>query len=86
MYNSGVYEGVVMVRTQIYFDEILLDELKQQSTRLGVSVSAYIREVLKKDLSIKKDSNIKQNLAEFVGIWKEKNISEEEIKKQAWER
>lgn len=75
-----------MVRTQIYFDEILLDELKQQSTRLGVSVSAYIREVLKKDLSIKKDSNIKQNLAEFVGIWKEKNISEEEIKKQAWER
>jgi len=43
-----------MHRTQIYFEETLFEELKQQANTLGISLSAYIRDTLKKDLQNKK--------------------------------
>ena len=35
-----------MQRTQIYFEESMLKELKQKANALGISLSAYIRDTL----------------------------------------
>ena len=43
-----------MHRTQIYFEESLFAELKSQANSLGLSLSAYIRNVLEKDLQERK--------------------------------
>ena len=39
-----------MVRTQIYFEEETLKDLKSISKRLNISVSEFIRKVVKKEL------------------------------------
>lgn len=43
-----------MHRTQIYFEEPLFVEIKSQANNLGLSLSAYIRETLEKDLQDRK--------------------------------
>ena len=48
-----------MHRTQIYFEE-----LKRQVNTLGVSLSAYIRDTLKKDLEEKKRDTTQASLRE----------------------
>ncbi len=40
-----------MRRTQIYFEEDMLLELKQKANSMGISLSAYIRNVLQKNLN-----------------------------------
>ena len=37
-----------MHRTQLYFDETLFNQIKQTANSMNMTVSAYIREVLKK--------------------------------------
>jgi hypothetical protein len=73
-----------MHRTQIYFEEPLFDELKRQANTLGISLSAYIRDVLKKDLDNKKKKPTKLNLSHFSGMWEDREISQESLREHAW--
>lgn len=73
-----------MHRTQIYFDESLFEELKGQANSLGLSLSAYIRKTLKKDLEEKKKKPQALDLSAFSGMWKDKDITQESIRKKAW--
>ncbi|WP_147636148.1 hypothetical protein [Bathymodiolus platifrons methanotrophic gill symbiont] len=43
-----------MHRTQIYFEELLFADVKRQANNLGLSLSAYIRKTLEKDLEERK--------------------------------
>ena len=72
-----------MQRTQIYFEETMLEEMKQKAKALGISLSAYIREVLQKDLEEEKRKPQKLDLSEFAGMWGE-DVTLEEIRKRAW--
>lgn len=73
-----------MHRTQIYFDETLFEELKKQANLMGMSLSAYIRETLKNDLKNKKSKQNRVNLKEFSGMWENRDISQESLRKKAW--
>ncbi len=73
-----------MHRTQIYFDESLFEELKSQANSLGLSLSAYIRKTLKKDLEEKKKKPQPLDFSNFSGMWKDRDITQESIRKKAW--
>ncbi|MEZ5535856.1 MAG: hypothetical protein R3F02_09535 [Thiolinea sp.] len=73
-----------MHRTQIYFDEPLFEAIKQQAARLNMSVSAYIRKTLEQDIAAKKTAGQDKDLTEFAGMWKDRDISQESLRKQAW--
>ena len=73
-----------MHRTQIYFEETLFEELKQQANTLGISLSAYIRDILKKDLQEKKKKPTSTDLSSFAGMWEDRDISQESLRKKAW--
>ena len=45
-----------MQRTQIYFEESMLEELKQRANSLGISLSAYIRNSLQNNLNNKEET------------------------------
>ena len=79
-----MYKGTLMHRTQIYFEEELFTELKQQANQLGLSISAYIRETLKKDLEKRKKEPKKVDFSEFSGMWQDRDISIETIREKAW--
>jgi predicted DNA-binding ribbon-helix-helix protein len=57
-----MYKESVMVRTQIYFEEETLKDLKNISKSLDISVSEFIRKVVKKELKVNK----KDNLSDFL--------------------
>ena len=73
-----------MHRTQIYFEEPLFDELKRQASALGISLSAYIRDVLKKDLDNKKREPTKVDLSSFSGMWEDRDITQKSLRDKAW--
>jgi len=74
-----------MHRTQIYFEEELFNKIKNQANKMGTSISAYIREVLKKDLEKKEKLSQKIDFDEFAGMWSNrKDISIDKIRKKAW--
>jgi len=73
-----------MHRTQIYFEEPFFEELKRQASSLGVSLSAYIRDTLKKDLEEKKKKPSSVDLSHFSGMWEDRDISQESLREQAW--
>ncbi|HIP28701.1 MAG TPA: hypothetical protein EYG82_05945 [Sulfurovum sp.] len=73
-----------MHRTQIYFEEPLFEELKRQANSLGISLSAYIRDTLKKDLEEKNKKPSSVDLSNFSGMWEDRNISQESLREQAW--
>ena len=73
-----------MHRTQIYFEENLLQEIKEQAKQLNISMSAYIRKTLKKDLHEKKNKPNVSNFAEFAGMWEDRDITQESLRKAAW--
>lgn len=79
-----MYKRVYMHRTQIYFDEPLFEELKRQANILGISLSAYIRETLKKDLENKKKKTTSLDLSEFSGMWEERDLTQESLREEAW--
>ncbi len=73
-----------MHRTQIYFEENLFEEIKEQAKQLNISMSAYIRKTLKKDLQEKKNKSDTTNLRDFAGMWEGRDITQESIRKDAW--
>ena len=73
-----------MHRTQIYFEEALFEELKRQANVLGISMSAYIRDVLKKDLDNKKREPTKLDLSHFSGMWEDRDVTQESLRNEAW--
>ncbi len=73
-----------MQRTQIYFEEQMLAQLKQKAANLGVSLSSYIRTSLQKNLQDDEQEPKHINLSEFAGMWKDKDITLESIRKDAW--
>ena len=73
-----------MHRTQIYFEEPLFEELKSQANALGVSLSAYIRDTLKKDLQKKKNEPQTHDFSQYAGMWEGRDTTQESLRKQAW--
>ena len=73
-----------MHRTQIYFEETLFEELKRQANITGISLSAYIRDILKKDLEKKKKKPDTVNFDQFSGMWEGRDINQESLRKKAW--
>ncbi|HIP59839.1 MAG TPA: ribbon-helix-helix protein, CopG family [Campylobacterales bacterium] len=82
--NNMMYKGFMMQRTQIYFEETMLEELKQKANSLGISLSAHIRDSLKKNLNDEEEEPKQLNFSEFSGMWKDKDITQESIRKDAW--
>ena len=74
-----------MHRTQIYFEEAMFEQLKQRANRLGVSLSAYIRETLEKDLDKQHSPDVRPDFSEFAGIWAGRDDTTlKSIRKKAW--
>jgi len=73
-----------MHKAQIYFEKTLFEEIKAQANILGLSMSAYVRDALKKDLQEKKKIKQKPDFSDFAGMWKDRDISQESIRKMAW--
>ena len=73
-----------MHRTQIYFEEPFFEELKSQANALGVSLSAYIRDTLKKDLQKKKNEPQTHDFSQFAGMWEDRGITQDSLREQAW--
>ncbi|TXK93328.1 hypothetical protein BMR07_14240 [Methylococcaceae bacterium CS1] len=71
-------------RTQIYFEELLFADVKRQANNLGLSLSAYIRKTLEKDLEERKKNPQTLDFSDFSGMWENREISQESIRKQAW--
>lgn len=84
MYESDVHWGITMHRTQIYFEESMFEELKQQANSMGLSLSAYIRQTLKADLKEKNKEHKTPDFSDFDGLWKDKDISQASLRKKAW--
>jgi len=73
-----------MHRTQIYFEEPFFEELKHQANKLGISLSAYIRETLKKDMEEKKKKPSSVDLSNFSGMWEDRDLTQESLRTKAW--
>jgi len=73
-----------MHRTQIYFEEPFFEELKSQANAMGVSLSAYIRDTLKKDLKNKKNKPQSNDFSKFAGMWEGRETTQETLREQAW--
>lgn len=72
-----------MHRTQLYFDEAMFEEVKETASSINLSVSAYIREVLKKELA-RKHPQTSPDFSDFAGMWKDEDISLDTIREKAW--
>ena len=83
MYKYDVWR-ILMHRTQIYFEESLFEELKHQANALGLSLSAYIRETVKKDLNQRQKKPSSIDFSNFSGMWEDREISQESLRKKAW--
>ena len=79
-----MYKESRVHRTQIYFEESLLEELKKQANLLGLSMSAYIRNTLKKDLEAKSREPQALDFSKFSGMWENREIDQESLRKKAW--
>ena len=73
-----------MHRTQIYFEEPLFEELKSHANALGISLSAYIRNTLRKELQKKRNEPQTNDFSQFSGMWKGRDVTQESLRKQAW--
>jgi hypothetical protein len=63
-----------MRHTQIHFEASIFKALKERVNTLGISVSAYICNLLGTEL--KRQENIEQaDLSSFIGIWKGRKFS-----------
>lgn len=73
-----------MHRTQIYFEDDLINEIKKAAQQTNVSMSAYIRNVLKKELARKQTSQEQVDLSPFTGIWQDRDIDQKQLRAKAW--
>jgi len=80
MYNNNVCKsiGVKMQRTQIYFEQDTLQELKSIANDLNISVSEFIRKVIKKELKTKKEKNLRNFLQDMQPLESFKEIDTDE--------
>ena len=69
-----------MYRMQIYVDDNLFEEIKKEALRKGESISAFIRDVMKKEIRKKVD------FSEIAGIWEDRDIDIKSLRKAAWKR
>lgn len=75
-----------MHRTQIYFEQELFVDIKQVAAQEGVSLSAYIRKVLRDnmdEISANKGKN-KIDVSAVAGMWQDNDITQESIRAEAW--
>lgn len=77
-------KGENMHRTQIYFEDDLICEIKKAAQQTNVSMSAYIRNVLKKELASKQLAQEHIDLSAFTGIWQDRDIDQEQLRAKAW--
>lgn len=73
-----------MHRTQLYFDEDIFAQAKQRAQTLGVSVSAYIRDLVRQDLEDQSRAESKIDFSEFAGMWENRDIDQLSLRKKAW--
>lgn len=67
-------KGLVMQRTQIYFEQDTLQDLKEIAGNLNISVSELIRNVMKKEIKKRKESNLNDFLANMSPIESFKDV------------
>jgi len=73
-----------MHRTQIYFEEQFFESVKKKAKSLNISVSAYIRETVKKDLEAQQQKKQPLDLSNYSGLWQDHDVSIESIREKAW--
>jgi len=73
-----------MHRTQIYFEDNLISEIKKAAQQTNLSMSAYIRNVLKKELANKQSAEQQIDLSAFTGIWQDRDIDQKQLRAKAW--
>jgi len=73
-----------MHRTQIYFEENLISEIKKAAQQTNLSMSAYIRNVLKKELANKQTAEQQVDLSAFTDLWQDRDINQEQLRAKAW--
>lgn len=73
-----------MHRTQLYFDEELFEQVKQQSSGMGLSVSAYIREAVRKELEREKAAAQPVDFSGFSGMWSDNEVTQQSLRSKAW--
>jgi len=64
-----------MQRTQIYFEQDTLQDLKEIASNLNISVSEFIRSVMKKEIKKKKENNLNDFLAKMSPIESFKDVN-----------
>ena len=67
-----------MKTAQVYFEDNIFKQLQKEAQKRNITISELIQELV--PTSIKKKSAFDK----MVGIWKDKNIDIEEIRKKAW--
>ncbi len=73
-----------MHRTQIYFEDDLISDIKKAAQQTNLSMSAYIRNVLKKELAQLKAEQTKIDFSDFTGIWQDRDVDQEQLRSKAW--
>jgi len=73
-----------MHRTQIYFEDDLISDIKTAAQQTNLSMSAYIRNVLKKELAQQKAEHVKVDLSAFTELWQDRDIDQEKLRAKAW--
>jgi len=73
-----------MHRTQIYFEDDLICDIKKAAQQTNLSMSAYIRNVLKKELDQQKTAQVKVDFSAFLGIWQDRDVDQEQLRAKAW--
>ncbi len=73
-----------MHRTQIYFDEDILAEIKKASRQENLSMSAYIRKVLKQELINTREKKLPVDFSNYSGLWQDYDINQKDIRSKAW--
>ncbi len=75
-----------MHRTQIYFEESLFEAIKKEAVRLGISVSAYIRDRMRQDLEKSRSPKPARDFSEFAGMWQGRDMDQKDLREAAWKR
>ena len=73
-----------MHRTQLYFEDELFADIKKTASSLNLTVSAYIRDVLRKELEARQKKAQSPDFSAFSGMWKDSDISQESLREKAW--
>lgn len=73
-----------MHRTQIYFEDDLICEIKKAAQKTNLSMSAYIRNVLKKELASKQVTEEPLDLSAFTGLWQDRDIDQKQLRAKSW--